>query len=247
MEHELAWPHPSDLLPGGPLAPYSARCLMALLIGAWACLANLYFGLALGLTILLLSPGGWRSRLSEPEWVGRGGYRERVPERSQRFQFLLLLVLLGLAWSSQAAIAFALAMPLVLYRVFSMLWTELDLESGQVWHHRTFLGLQLKRLGADLNQAQAVVSGLKRSKPGEEVTYSTALWLGDGGMVSVQADVADLKACHQDGRRLAHKLDLPHYAIKNGESFRSTYPENYWPPLTLQQSETRGLLPWEAP
>ena len=247
MEHELAWPQPSDLLPGGPLAPYSARCLMALLIGAWACLANLYFGLALGLTILFFWPGGWKSRLHPPEWVGKAGYRERVPERSQRFQVLLLLVLLGLAWSGQAALCFALATPLVLYRVFSVLWTELDLESGQVWHHRTFLGLQVTRLGADLNQAQAVVSGLEHSKPGEEVTYSTALWLGDGGMASVQADIPDLKTCHQDGRRLAHKLDLPHYAIKHGESFRSTYPENYWPALALQHSEARALLPWEAP
>lgn len=246
MEHELAWPQPSDLLPGGPLAKYSARCLIALLVGAWACMAHLYLGLALGLTILLFWPGGWKSRLQPPQWVGQGGHRELVPERSQRFQLLLLLLLVGLAWSGQVALSFALSMPLVLYRVFSLLWTELDLESGQVWHHRTFFGLQVSRLGADLNQAQAVVSGVKRSQPGEEVTYSTALWLGDGGMVSVKTDVLDLKDSHKDGRRLAHKLDLPHYAIKEGEGFRNTYPENYWPSLTPSKVEARPLLPWES-
>lgn len=245
MESELAWPDASDLLPGRPLSFYAMRSLFAYTAGAAVAQVGLPWGILAGMLVFTLSPS-WRKIGQPPDWVGASSYREKVPERSQKFQLVLLVVLTVLCWNWMAALLVAGSLPFLCYRLFSQLWTELDLESGQVWHHRTFLGQQLNRFGTDLSRAQAVVSGLKQAKAGEEVTYSVSLWLGDGGFVRVQGGIAGIELSHRDGRRLAHKLDLPHYAVPVGGRFAKTYPENLWPALTESGSPgSRPVLPWE--
>ncbi|MBX3172221.1 MAG: hypothetical protein KF760_32755 [Candidatus Eremiobacteraeota bacterium] len=245
MESELAWPEASDLLPGRPLCFYALRSLFAGTAGAAVAQAGLPWGILAGLLVFTLSPS-WRRIGQAPEWVAENSYRERVPERSQKVQLALLVLLTLLCWNWSAVLLVALSLPFLCYRVFSQLWTELDLESGQVWHHRTFLGQQLTRFGTDLSRAQAVVSGLKQAKAGEEVSYSVSLWLGDGGFVRVQSGISGIEPSHRDGRRLAHKLDLPHYAVPSGGRFTNTYPENHWPALAdSEPSWSRPVLPWE--
>ncbi len=247
MESELAWPEAGDLLPGRPLCFYALRSLFAGIAGAAVAQAGLPWGILTGVAVFLISPS-WRRLNKPPVWMGQSSYREKVPERSQKMQLLLLVALTLLCWDVKAVLLVALSLPLVVYRIFSQLWTELDLESGQVWHHRTFLGQQLTRYGTDLSRAQAVVSGLKQAKAGEEVTYSVSLWLGDGGFVRVQGGIPALDLSHRDGRRLAHKLALPHYAVPSGGHFKSTYPDNHWPVLAeAEPSWSRTTLPWEAP
>ena len=246
MESELAWPEASDLLPGRPLCFYGLRSLFAWIVGAAVAPVGLPWGILAGVVVFTLSPS-WRRLRQPPRWMGEGSYRERVSERSQKLQLLLLVVLTLLCRDWSAVLLVAGSLPFLCYRVFSQLWTELDLESGQVWHHRSFLGQQLTRYGTDLSQAQAVVSGLKQAKAGEEVSYSVSLWLGDGGFVRVQGGIPYLELSHMDGRRLAHKLDLPHYAVPSGGHFQSTYPESHWPALPdPEASWSRPTLPWEA-
>lgn len=245
MESELAWPQASDLLPGRPLWHYALRSLFAWTLGAAVAHFGLPWGILAGVLAFGLSPA-WRRFGQPPQWVGAGSYREKVPERSQTFQLALLVLLTLLCGSWPALLLVAGSLPFLCYRLFSQLWTELDLESGQVFHHRTFLGQQLTRLGTDLSRAQAVVSGLNQAKAGEQVTYAVSLWLGDGGFVRVQSGIAALDLSHQDGRRLAHKLDLPHYAVPYGGRFAHTYPESHWPALPDTESNWSGaMLPWE--
>lgn len=245
MESELAWPEASDLLPGRPLCFYALRSLFAGTAGVAVAQVGLPWGILVGVLVFTLSPS-WRRIGQPPQWVGGESYREKVPERSQKVQLALLALLMLLCWNWSAVLLVAGSLPFLCYRLFSQLWTELDLQSGQVWHHRTFLGQQLTRFGTDLSRAQAVVSGLKQAKAGEEVTYSVSLWLGDGGFVRVVGGIAGVELSHRDGRRLAHKLDLPHYAVAAGARFTNTYPENHWPALPDYEGHgSRPVLPWE--
>jgi hypothetical protein len=193
-----------------------------------------------------LLPGGRfdvRKVKEPPRWLAPQSYREPVAEPPYAWQFLLLLGLTALTRSAESWTWVFGAAPLLAYRLGSRLWTECDLESGQISHHRTFCGLQISRPGVHLAEACQVISGRPLARIGEQPTYAVALRIQNGSLVNIQSS-GDVASSHQAGRRLAHKLDLPHYPIEAGQRQPPARAEDPWDDLPAPpQPEKRGCLP----
>ena len=85
-----------------------------------------------------------------PRLAHDGNLLSPRPERRDLWACLLVVLLstaTGLPANLPLLLAFA---PLIVFRLASRLWTEVDLVGGRVYYHRTFMALQITRPGASL-------------------------------------------------------------------------------------------------
>jgi len=167
-----------------------------------------------------------------------------MPEPSAWGSLNVALLLGALGWPQQNILIFLLFSPFILFRLFSRLWLEVDLESGEVYFYRTFFGLQVCSDGLDLRRAEHILSGRQEELPGQPISYSVQLRL-QGNQELLLHLALEREDCHRWGRALARRLDLPHYCQED-EASPPAYPEQTWTRLDSKLAPTgnRAALPW---
>lgn len=163
-------------------------------------------------------------------------------ERRDLWAFLLVLglaLVTGLAANLHLLLLF---FPLVVFRLVSRLWAEVDLLGGRVYYHRTFLGLQISRNGPSLEEAIGIVSGLKIDRPGEDPVFSVCAILPGQDPIALDSMSRHREESHALGRRLGLQLNLPHESmdyevdpnqLRGPELFRA---RTRWKPLALKEN-----------
>lgn len=233
MRGQVAWPESRDLLPGGALFPFVARC-GAGAVTATALLSLTQSPLLLTLAALLayaLTPPRLGAYTQPPATLNPGSFCTQASQRAPWAQLNLVLLLGAAAGPAQNLLLLLCFAPLVAYSLGSTLWTELDLRTGQLFYHRMFFGLQISRAGSHLEDGVAVHSALPRGD-----RFLVAIALKSGGHIPVRSDTPTAEASRDFGRRLARQLDLPHVVADK--------PEDEWPSLPVQQQRAQTSLPW---
>jgi hypothetical protein len=234
------------VLPGGALFAYAGPCLLSGLVGcilAWAGLDRLLVALA----SLLIFGASARRLLRRDPWqaapltVQPGTFCTMSTERSYWTQLNIVLLLAAFAGPFHSLFLLLAFAPLILFRLGSRLWTELDLTSGRVLYHRTFLGMQVTRPGGNLEGGTAVRSGLPTNRPGQPLTYAVSIVDAEGRNVPVRSDAPDLATSRDFGRRLARQLDLPHL-VGNERHKDSDWPRS----IHAERDPGHTPLPWTA-
>ncbi|MBS2036570.1 hypothetical protein JST97_16375 [bacterium] len=239
MHPDQAWPVASDFCRGGGFYELTLRLRNLLLwggactIAAGGCLAGLApedplkwigllfaIGLAPGMVAWSVAPAN--GRLGHPaqcriEFSGRPATPRQpgnlVNPRKEPMDLLAVGLVLMLAWAGGPFNNLGLLLlfsPLIVFRLCSRLWTELDLVAGRVYHHRTFMGLQITRQGANLEQAVGLVSGLKLNRPGEDPVYAVYAVMPDQEPLELDTMCLTREESHNLGRRLSLQLNLLH-------------------------------------
>lgn len=252
MHRDLAWPSLSDLQPEGGFYPLTRWLAHVLCGGALAVvLAAVMDQPAQGYSLWFL-PGSALAHLlllRRRPWPGQEGPRlqasdnicSAMPAGSARGRWLVLAVLALATGLSNNLGLVLLFFPLLVFRFYSRLWVEVDLERARVFYHRTFAGLQITRDGPDLHEARAILSGLVLEVPGEPDERIVAAWVEGVGVVPLSLHGRDAKVSHELGRRWAAQLGLPHYQVQ--EDFKAPairelsdlvqWRPTLWKPLSL--------------
>lgn len=273
MYRDQAWPSGIDFAAGGGLHEYKLRLLNGFLFGlpalalaswaspprdaSWNWLLNLLgpgmlWALpltALGIYLMPLRSGPVQLDLGAaahpPQLQRPGNLLSYNPERRDGWALVLVLVLALLGGPLSSLAFVALMGPLVAYRFLSRLWTEVDLEHGRIYYHRTFCGLQITRPGADLDQAKGVVSGTLLERPGEEPCYAVCIVLAGSGSVPLNTHCLTRPESHELGHKLSLQLDLPHMPVERAGQVEQTAdfrPKVVWKPIGVG-GQIRSKLP----
>lgn len=239
MHQDQAWPTRADFREGGGFYELTLRLrnalvwgglvsvLAAVLVGgsvpqAPAQWLTVIFtsGMLSGLVAWAMTPSprrlGHASRCllefsARPPSLGQPG--NLLTERQERRDYWAFGLVLLLAWAGgplENACFLALFSPLIVFRLCSRLWTEVDLVAGCVYYHRTFMGLQITRRGAELERAVGLVSGLRLNRPGEDPVYAVFAVMPDQDPLPLETMCATREESHQTGRRLSLQLNLLH-------------------------------------
>ena len=227
MHRDLAWPDLSDFQPEGGLHPLTRWLAFVLLGGAATIVLAACASRPSQEFSLWLLPGalighhhfvrkaGQVFRAQQPRLRASDNMCTALPASSSWGPWIVLTLLM-LASGPLNSLGLLLAFfPLLMYRFYSRLWIEVDLEQAQVCYHRTFGSLQISRSGSDLQQASAVLSGLLLEVPGERNERIVAAWVEGQGVIPLSLHGQNLADCHQLGRRWAAQLGLPHYQIQD--------------------------------
>lgn len=161
-----------------------------------------------------------------PRLAHQGNLLSPRPERRDLWACLLVVLLstaTGLLANLPLLLAFA---PLIVFRLASRLWTEVDLVGGKVFYHRTFLGLQITRLGPGLERAEGLVSGVRLDRPGEDNAYAVCMILPDHQTVPLETMCRTRDESHELGRRLGLQLNLPHAPLDTDPSIQHVHGES---------------------
>lgn len=197
---------------------------------------------------------GWSKRNARP--YCRSGEANLVPVSERPYWgAVAMALLLGAVSGALSNLALWLPMlPFLVFRLFSRLYTELDLSRGQVFYHRTFLGLTLTRSGPDFQILTAVLSGYRSPDGEDRPRYSVALLAPGWTVIPVHPGCETLEAAHRAGYALAAQLDVP-FCRLNGESLegyaclgdlgRHGQPQRLWSDIVRPKSfpSHRGSLP----
>ena len=192
------------------------------------------------------------SLVAQPPRLAHAG--NLLSPRSERrdlwacFLVVLLSTATGLLANLPLLLAFA---PLIVFRLASRLWTEVDLVGGRVFYHRTFMGVQISRPGASLEQAQGLVSGMCLERPGEDRTYSVCMILPDQQTLPLETMCRTRNESHELGRRLGLQLNLPHDPLDSDSGIQHLRGDNllrsrsHWKPIEAGMNRVyrRSKLP----
>ena len=228
------------------LGEWVVRILLSL--GAGGLLAWLIFPSRKQLSSKFRLSGGPVSQ--PPRLAHQGNLLSPRPERRDLWACLLVVLLstaTGLLANLPLLLAFA---PLIVFRLASRLWTEVDLVGGRVFYHRTFLGLQITRPGPGLERAEGLVSGVRLDRPGEDSAYAVCMILPDRETLPLETMCRTRDESHELGRRLGLQLNLPHAPLDTDPSMEHVHGASVlhgrgrWKPIEGGGcGGTRGKLP----
>jgi len=181
-----------------------------------------------------------------PRLAHEGNLLSPRPERRDLWACVLVVLLstaTGLLANLSLLLAFA---PLIVFRLASRLWTEVDLVGGRVYYHRTFMGLQITRPGPSLEQAEGLVSGVRLDRPGEDPSYSVCMILPDQQTLPLETMCRTRDESHELARRLGLQLNLPHAPLDTDPSIQHLRGEamlqgrGRWKPIEERGNRVSG-------
>ncbi|MFN8609044.1 MAG: hypothetical protein U0931_16030 [Vulcanimicrobiota bacterium] len=239
MHHDQAWPQGSDFAKGGGFYEFTLRLrhllicagLLAIIFAAvfasqlcedplkWLCLALLTC-LPPGLVAWSAAPSarrlGHRARArlefsaSPPLTRQSENVLTLRRERRDFLGFGLVLLLACLTGPADNLALLLLFSPLIVFRLCSRLWTEVDMAGGHIVFHRTFMGLQISRQSASLDRAVGLVSGVRLHRPGEDPVFAVCAVMPDQEPLALDTMCRIREESHTLGRRLSLQLNLLH-------------------------------------
>ncbi len=258
MNEDQAWPQWGDFQAGGGFHELSLRWRRAMLGGGLAvalmaycfqtsleqldteqlqCLFPVAFALPAGLC-WLWGPGALAGA-SRPLTRHRESLLTERQERRDLWAFVLVLLLACLTGLGGNLLLLLVFSPLIAFRLGSRLWCEVDLLGGRVYYHRTFLGLQITRLGPGLEEATGIVSGIKVDRPGEDPVFSVCAILPGRAPLALDSLSRSREESHTLGRRLGLQLNLPHESFDydvDGQRLHDLRGRVRWKPLSVRNN-----------
>lgn len=210
-----AWPTPSPeelntvpraLLSLWRLPPFGALfAVPAAGLGAWLFPSRWLLGKPAGMN--------WWAAESGPAGRGAEHSLNAVRESSYWGALSLALVLAAISGPLANLTVLLLFAPLVVFRLYSQLWTSMDLAEGQVSYHRCFFGLTLTRPGPDLSAMEAVISGQRIQRPEEPVRFGVYIIGPRWQRIPLNTQYESREASYEAGMALSLQLDVPHYRL----------------------------------
>ena len=265
MHQDQAWPQASDFAKGGGFHELTLRLRSALVWGGFSTIllvvawsthtpVDPFYGLGLSAVIgflpgvlawsvspsALLLGGKPQARI---EWEGRVPVTRQpenlVNSRQERRDIWAFLAVIVLTVGTGLWANFSLLLlfsPLIVFRLCSRLWTEVDLVGGRIYYHRTFMGMQITRQGASLEQAVGLISGVRLNRPGEDPVFAVCAVMPAEEPLPLDTMSRSREESHALGRRLSLQLNLLHDQL------------DYEPDLTHLRGNTnfRGRPRWKA-
>lgn len=264
MHQDQAWPQWSDFGKEGGFYELTLRLRGLLVWGglatllavlAWESVPQAPIEGLIGSALAGLTAGliGWTASPFIPllgskpqariEWAGRIPLTRQPDnlvnarqERRDIWAFLAVLVLTVVTgfWANFSLLL--LFAPLIVFRLCSRLWTEVDLVGGRIYYHRTFMGMQITRQGASLEQAVGLISGVRLNRPGEDPVFAVCAVMPAEEPLPLDTMSRSREESHALGRRLSLQLNLLHDQL------------DYEPDLTHLRGNTnfRGRPRWKA-
>lgn len=257
MHDDLGWPELSDLVRSAGFREFALRCGLGLLVavaGAALLTGSSVHDLAgldealtqVGPLCLPLYAAGWmlplgtRSQLrwqisAPPRWMDAGNWWAACPwQRERIWSWVLLATAMALGGLAGSLGLLTLLAPVLMLR-FSRLWLEIDLMTGQAYHHRTLLGMQWTQAAGDLQLTLGLAAdehGLYAVQPSQRLLLS-----GPG---------QDSHSCSELGRRLAAEFHLPFTEHDSRLEDLASKAVCHWPPVQAHHTRTRSPLPPEG-